>query len=168
MSPLTKALVALVAVAAVTELTAAAKTHTIQWSASGNYGDWSDSNAVSVGDTVVFTYGPPHTVDELASEADYKACSFAGKLSSDDGGSTAVTFDKAGTRYFACAAGSHCSQGQKVAITVSDGGGASPQSPAAPTPKPKGNSAAPMAGAAELAVKLALGLGVGGALLAAF
>ncbi|CAL5070158.1 unnamed protein product [Urochloa decumbens] len=159
-----KALVALVAVAAVAEL-AAAKNHTIQWSASGNYGDWSDSNAVSVGDTVVFTYGPPHTVDELASEADYKACSFAGKLSSDDGGSTAVTFDKAGTRYFACAAGSHCAQGQKVAITVSDGG-ASSQSPPAPTPK--GNSAAPMAGAAELAAKLALGLCVGGALLAAF
>ncbi|CAL5014738.1 unnamed protein product [Urochloa decumbens] len=156
-----KALVALVAVAAVAEL-AAAKNHTIQWSASGNYGDWSDSNAVSVGDTVVFTYGPPHTVDELASEADYKACSFAGKLSSDDGGSTAVTFDKAGTRYFACAAGSHCAQGQKVAITVSDGG-ASSQSPPAPTPK--GNSAAPAAG---LAATLALGLGVGGALLAAF
>ncbi|CAL5025301.1 unnamed protein product [Urochloa decumbens] len=144
-----KALVALVAVAAVAEL-AAAKNHTIQWSASGNYGDWSDSNAVSVGDTVVFTftYGPPHTVDELASEADYKACSFAGKLSSDDGGSTAVTFDKAGTRYFACAAGSHCAQGQKVAITVSDGGASSP--------------------AAGLFATLALGLGVGGALLAAF
>ena len=51
MSALAKAGVALVAMAAVAEL-AAAKNHTIQWSASGNYGDWSASNAVSVGDTV--------------------------------------------------------------------------------------------------------------------
>lgn len=43
--------VALVAIAAVAEL-AAAKNHTIQWSVSGNYGDWSASSAVSVGDTV--------------------------------------------------------------------------------------------------------------------
>ena len=51
MATLAKALVALMAMAAVAEL-AAAKNHTIQWSASGNYGDWSASNAVSVGDTV--------------------------------------------------------------------------------------------------------------------
>jgi hypothetical protein len=107
----------------------------------------------------VFTYGPPHTVDELPSEADYKACSFDNSVSSDQSGSTAVTFDKAGTRYFACAAASHCSQGQKVAITTAGAG-------ASPAPKPKENSAATaMAG---LAVKLALGLGVGGAVLAAF
>ncbi|KAG2574955.1 blue copper protein-like [Panicum virgatum] len=162
MSALAKAVVALVAMAAVAEL-AAAKNHTIQWSASGNYGDWSASNAVSVGDTVVFTYGPPHTVDELPSEADYTACSFGGAVSSDSSGSTAFTFDKAGTRYFACATGSHCAGGQKVAITVS---GASSQTPATPA-APKGNSAAPMAGAAGIAAKLALGLGVGGALLIA-
>ncbi|KAF8649550.1 hypothetical protein HU200_064263 [Digitaria exilis] len=58
--------------AAVAEL-AAAKTHTIQWSLNGNYGDWSASNTVNVGDTVVFTYGPPHTVDELT-QAEYTAC----------------------------------------------------------------------------------------------
>jgi hypothetical protein len=115
---------------------------------------------VRAGGDAVFTYGPPHTVDELPSEADYKACIFDGKLSSDDGGRSAFTFDKPGTRYFACAAGSHCAQGQKVAITVSDG--ASSQSPATP----KGNAAA--TGAVGLAAKLALGLGVGGALLAAF
>jgi hypothetical protein len=48
---LVKALAALVAMAAVAEL-AAAKNYTIQWSVSGNYGDWSSNNAVSVGDTV--------------------------------------------------------------------------------------------------------------------
>jgi hypothetical protein len=48
-----------------------------------------------------------------------------------------------------------------VAITVS---GSGVQSPA----KPEGNSAVPMAGAAGFAAKLALGLAVGGALLAAF
>ncbi|WVZ87263.1 hypothetical protein U9M48_033932 [Paspalum notatum var. saurae] len=165
---LAKALVALAAVAAVAEL-AAAKTHTIQWSLGANYGDWSNSNAVNVGDTVVFTYSSPHTVDEL-SQADYTACSFGSPVSTDQSGSTSVTFDKAGTRYFACAAagGSHCSQGQKVAITV----GASSSSPAGQSPPatPSGNSAAAsmVPGAGELAMKLALGLGVGGALLAAF
>lgn len=121
----------------------------------------------------VFTYGSPHTVDEL-SEADYKACSFGSPVSSDDRGNTTVTFDKAGTRYFACATGSHCSQGQKVAITVvgsnSTAGAPPPQggrSPAPPPPPPKGNSAAPTSGGAEVAVKLVLGLAVG-AMLAAF
>ena len=108
----------------------------------------------------VFTYGPPHTVNELPSEADYKACSFDNSVSSDQSGNTAVTFDKAGTRYFACAAASHCSQGQKVAITAAAPGDS-------PAPKPKENSAA-AAAMAGLAVKLALGLGVGGAVLAAF
>ncbi|KAF0892476.1 hypothetical protein E2562_016784 [Oryza meyeriana var. granulata] len=115
MSSTLKALVAFMAMAAVAEL-AAGKTFTIKWAAGGNYGDWSSKNTVTVGDSVVFTYGPPHTVDEL-SEADYKSCSFAGPLSSDISGSTTVVFDKPGTRYFACAAsvGSHCSMGQKVA-----------------------------------------------------
>uniref|UniRef100_J3M1N5 Phytocyanin domain-containing protein n=1 Tax=Oryza brachyantha TaxID=4533 RepID=J3M1N5_ORYBR len=118
-----KALVALMAVAAVAELAAAAgKTYTIKWASGGNYGDWSSKNAVAVGDSVVFKYGSPHTVDEL-SEADYKSCSFTSPVTSDASGSTTVTFDAAGTRYFACAAaaGSHCSMGQKVAITVSAG-----------------------------------------------
>ncbi|KAF8739495.1 hypothetical protein HU200_013843 [Digitaria exilis] len=151
MSALAKALVVLAAMAAVAEL-AAAKTHTIQWSLNGNYGDWSASNTVNVGDTVVFTYGPPHTVDELT-QAEYTACTFDHTVSRDSSGSTSITFDEPGTRYFACAAGSHCDQGQKVAITVSD--------VASPAPN-KGNLAA------GVAAKLALGLGVGGALLAAF
>ncbi|TVU16145.1 hypothetical protein EJB05_39696 [Eragrostis curvula] len=174
MSPMiVKALVALVAVASVAEL-AAGKNYTIEWTASGDYSDWSSKNPVRVGDTVVFTYGSPHTVDEL-SKADYEACSFANSLSSEQSGPTAVTFDKAGTRYFACAAaaGSHCSQGQKVAITVADAtaGAQSPppkdNSPPAKgnSPAPKGNAAAPVAG---LSVKVVLGLGVGAAFLAAF
>ncbi|GJN26363.1 hypothetical protein PR202_gb14289 [Eleusine coracana subsp. coracana] len=165
MSPLAKALVALVALASVAEL-AAAKNYTIQWTLK-SYGDWSAANILRVGDVVEFSYGRPHTVDEL-SKADYEACSFANPISTDNSGPTAFTFDKAGTRYFACAAGTHCSQGQKVAITVGDGttgGGA--QSPAPPA-APKGNAAAPMGGAAEFAVKLVLGLGVGGVVLAAF
>lgn len=162
------ALAVLVAMAAAAEL-AAAKNHTIEWSVSGNYGDWSTGNAVNVGDTVVFTYSPPHTVDEL-SQADYDACSFDSPVSSDRSGTTAFTFDKAGTRYFACAAGSHCSQGQKVAITVgassSPPQGQSGQSPAKPSGGSASASSSSMAGAGELAVKMALGLGVG-ALLAA-
>lgn len=118
----------------------------------------------------MFTYVPPHTVDEL-SKADYEACSFDNPKMKDSSGRTEVTFKEAGTRYFACAAGSHCSQGQKVAITVADGatgggGGGGAQTPAPPAPK--GNSAAGMTGAAGLAVKLVLGLGIGGAVLAAF
>lgn len=122
----------------------------------------------------MFTYdGSSHSVDEV-SQADYTACNFDNKVSSDSSGSTSVTFDKAGTRYFACATPLHCDQGQKVAITVSAGAGASPSPPQSqqgggqsPPPPPKGNSAAAGAGAG-LGAKLALGLGLGGALLAAF
>uniref|UniRef100_A0A0D9W9W9 Phytocyanin domain-containing protein n=1 Tax=Leersia perrieri TaxID=77586 RepID=A0A0D9W9W9_9ORYZ len=131
MSSSLKALVAFIAVAAVAEL-AAGKTYTIKWAAGGNYGDWASKNTVLVGDSVVFTYGSPHTVDEL-SAADYKSCSFASPVSSDNSGSTTVTFDAAGTRYFACASGSHCSQGQKVAITVSNSTTAT--TPASPSSK---------------------------------
>jgi hypothetical protein len=109
----------------------------------------------------VFTYGTPHTVDEL-SAADYTACSFAAPLSSDAGGSTTVVFDKPGTRYFACSSGSHCSMGQKVAITVSNS--------TAPPSSSKGGSSsygAAAGGGAELASKLVVGLAVGaGAILA--
>jgi hypothetical protein len=109
----------------------------------------------------VFTYVAPHTVDEL-SQPDYVACNFDKPLSQDDSGPTAITFHMAGTRYFACAAGSHCNQGQKVAITVAAGGGGA-QSPPVSSPP-----AAPTAGAAGIAMKLVLGLGVGGTILAAF
>jgi hypothetical protein len=116
----------------------------------------------------VFTYVAPHTVDEL-SQPDYEACNFDKPMSQDDSGRTAITFHMAGTRYFACAAGSHCNQGQKVAITVAAGGGGAQSPPvSSPPAAPKGNSAAPTAEAAGLAVKLVLGLGVGGAVLAAF
>ncbi|KAL5215380.1 hypothetical protein ABZP36_004532 [Zizania latifolia] len=163
MSLALKALVALMAMAAVAELaTAAGKTHTIKWAAGGNYGDWSSTNTVLVGDSVVFTYGSPHTVDEL-SEAGYKACSFDGPVSLDQSGSTTFTFDKPGTRYFACAAGSHCSQGQKVAIITVSNSTAPPSNGGSP---PKKSSAA--GGGAELATKLVVGLAVGaGAMLAA-
>ncbi|XP_015691986.2 blue copper protein-like [Oryza brachyantha] len=158
-----KALVALMAVAAVAELAAAAgKTYTIKWASGGNYGDWSSKNAVAVGDSVVFKYGSPHTVDEL-SEADYKSCSFTSPVTSDASGSTTVTFDAAGTRYFACAAaaGSHCSMGQKVAITVSNS--TAPSKGGSPPSSPYGAAA----GGAELASKLVVGLAVGaGAMLA--
>ncbi|XP_062184171.1 uclacyanin-2-like [Phragmites australis] len=181
MSALAKALVALTALAAIAEL-AAAKNFTIEWGLGVDFGDWSTKNPVSVGDTVEFTYGSTHTVDEL-SEANYNVCSFSSPVSSNSSGRTAFKFDTAGTRYFACKTGTHCNQGQKVAITVADSAAAPPQgekSPAlppppppppptpTPTPTPKGNSAVPTASAADLAVKLVLGLGVGGALLAAF
>uniref|UniRef100_A0A0D9ZR50 Phytocyanin domain-containing protein n=1 Tax=Oryza glumipatula TaxID=40148 RepID=A0A0D9ZR50_9ORYZ len=156
-----KALVAFMAVATVAELAAGSKTWAIKWASGGNYGDWSSKNTVAVGDSVVFTYGPPHTVDEL-SAADYTACSFAAPLSSDAGGSTTVVFDKPGTRYFACSSGSHCSMGQKVAITVSNS--------TAPPSSSKGGSSsygAAAGGGAELASKLVVGLAVGaGAILA--
>ena len=61
------------------------------------------SVVLTIGRRSVHVHGPPHTVDELPSEADYTACSFSGAVSSDSSGSTAFTFDKAGTRYFACA-----------------------------------------------------------------
>ncbi|RCV35542.1 hypothetical protein SETIT_7G248100v2 [Setaria italica] len=142
---------------------AAAFDYTIQWSVGGNYSDWSATHPVSVGDTVVFKYAPPHTVAQLSSEAAYKACNLGSKVFLDSSGGTGFTFDEPGTWYFACVTGSHSARGQKVAITVT---GSSVRSPA----KPEGNSAAaPVAGAAGVAVKLALGLlGVGGALLAAF
>ncbi|TVU16189.1 hypothetical protein EJB05_39741, partial [Eragrostis curvula] len=173
MSALVKALVAITAIAAVAEL-AAGKNYTIQWEATGNYSDWSAKNPVRVGDTVVFTYGPTHTVDELSSEADFAACNFTSPISSEDTGSTAVTFGAAGTRYFACETGSHCRRGQKVAITVADDSAAAPptggaKSPAPVAPPPKGNSAARvMADGAGLVAKLALGLSIGGVVLAAF
>ncbi|XP_027939663.1 blue copper protein-like [Vigna unguiculata] len=98
-----------------------AATHTVGdtsgWAIGGDYSTWASGLKFRVGDSLVFNYGPGHTVDEVK-ESDYKSCSTGNSLSTDSSGATTITLKTAGTHYFICAAPSHCQGGMKLAVKV--------------------------------------------------
>lgn len=75
--------------------------------------------ALDLGTPVTFSWTELHNVEEMASEAAYAACDFAGATE------VASTVDVAApslatTKYYACSVGAHCAAGQKIAITWRD------------------------------------------------
>ncbi|BAT81878.1 hypothetical protein LR48_Vigan07g197300 [Vigna angularis] len=98
-----------------------AATHTVGdtsgWAIGGDYSTWASGLKFRVGDSLVFNYGPGHTVDEVK-ESDYKSCSTGNSLSTDSSGATTITLKTAGTHYFICAAPGHCQGGMKLAVKV--------------------------------------------------
>ncbi|XP_010521294.1 PREDICTED: blue copper protein-like [Tarenaya hassleriana] len=99
-----------------------ATTITVSWSLGTDYTSLTSSKTFAVGDTLLFSYGAGHTVDEVT-QSDYQSCTTGNSISSDSSGSTSITLKTAGTHYFICAAPAHCSAGMKLAVTVSSTGG---------------------------------------------
>ena len=97
------------------------------------------SYSVAVGDKLQFKYNSAHNVYLMESEAKYEGCDFTGATelaSAGHGGGSGSTpnlyeavVSSAGTLYFGCEVGSHCSYGQKVTIIAT---AASPE----PSPPP--------------------------------
>ncbi|KAG6400426.1 hypothetical protein SASPL_137257 [Salvia splendens] len=125
------------------------------WSIGSDYSTWASDKTFSIGDTLVFTYPPGHTVDEV-SASDYKTCAVGNAIASDSSGSTSVSLKTAGPHYYICGVPGHCGGGMKLSITVSAaaaGGGVvpgntnvSPVPPAAVTALPPPASMAVPAG----------------------
>ena len=97
----------------------------IDWTAIYDNGGPQTATA-TVGDTVTFTWTESakyHNIYKNANQADYDACAKTGgtmEAADATSGTWAWTPDAAGTFYFICEVGSHCSSsGQKVAVTVS-------------------------------------------------
>ncbi|XP_047306614.1 blue copper protein [Impatiens glandulifera] len=89
------------------------------WSLGVDYATWTSDKTFIVGDTLVFSYGSSHTIDEV-SESDYSSCSIGNVLASDNSGASNVPLNKAGKRYFVCGVIGHCSGGMKIIVDVKD------------------------------------------------
>ncbi|XP_010477507.1 PREDICTED: blue copper protein [Camelina sativa] len=115
---------------------ASSATLTVNWSLGTDYTPLTTGKSFAVGDTIVFTYGAGHTVDEV-SENDYKSCTLGNSITSDSSGTTTISLTTTGPRYFICGIPGHCAGGMKLAITVASttsngvGGGTT-----TPTPTP--------------------------------
>lgn len=112
---------------------------TQQWNLGVDYSTWASGKTFAVGDKLVFSYSALHSVMEV-SKADYDACSTSNALKSYNGGSTTITLDSPGAKYFICGTGGHCSGGMKLGVTVASGSsttpsGSSPSTPTTTTPK---------------------------------
>ncbi|KAJ4777671.1 Blue copper protein [Rhynchospora pubera] len=101
------------------------------WSTGVDYGTWASSYIFNVGDTLVFQYGALHTVSEV-SESDYSACSASNAIQSFGDQNTRITLTAPGTRYFICGSAGHCSEGMKLACTVSPTASTTPGSSSTP------------------------------------
>jgi len=103
-----------------------------------NFGTTCNSITANVGDTLFFNFGATHTVNLMASQAAYTACSFSGAtLFAGPGGgpySFVIPSQDAGlTIYFACSIATHCSSGG-MKLTVNVNGIPIPLSSSPPSP----------------------------------
>ncbi|GFP90513.1 uclacyanin-3 [Phtheirospermum japonicum] len=103
-----------------------AVTHTVGdssgWTTGFDYATWASGKNFAVGDTLVFTYGPSHAVDEVSQGG----CNTANPLGSYTSSPTTINLNTTGTRYFICPRSNHCSQGQRLTVTVAAAGSTSP------------------------------------------
>merc|ERR1711990_106044 len=79
--------------------------------------DYDDISATS-GDTVSFSYSSSHDVYEFNDKAAYDACDFSSATLIGGTRDSPVDFAVTGTAYLGCSKGSHCRNGQKIAINV--------------------------------------------------
>ncbi|KAL6331203.1 hypothetical protein AAG906_009631 [Vitis piasezkii] len=119
------------------------------------YSTWASAYTFRVGDTLVFNFTTgSHDVAKVTKEA-FNACNSSSPLTMLNTGPANYTLNSTGENYFFCAVGSHCSQGQKLSISVSASSSESPASPpgttSTPSPPPP-PSCAPSLAAATFSV----------------
>ncbi|EPS65671.1 hypothetical protein M569_09108, partial [Genlisea aurea] len=109
------------------------------WTLNYNYANWAAGQTFSSGDSLVFNYGPSHAVSEV-SQSDYDNCNAGNAISTDSNSPTAISLTSPGTRYFICPTPTHCSQGMKLAVSVSGNSASSPSTPSSPSTSPSSPS----------------------------
>ncbi|CAO2841222.1 unnamed protein product [Amaranthus hypochondriacus] len=82
------------------------------------YSSWAAQHNFAVGDTLEFQILASHTV-AVVSKDGYDNCN-AGDSKAHTQKPTEITIDRTGPFYFICTADSHCANGQKLAINVTD------------------------------------------------
>ncbi|XVF33646.1 hypothetical protein REPUB_Repub17cG0185700 [Reevesia pubescens] len=98
------------------------------WTTTGDYTTWVQGKTFNVGDTLLFTYGGTHAVDEV-NPSNYNNCNSGNALKTYTGGNTVITLSNPGPMYFICPTAGHCAQGMKLAITVAAASGNTPTAP---------------------------------------
>ncbi|KAI3795417.1 hypothetical protein L1987_38070 [Smallanthus sonchifolius] len=83
------------------------------WDLSTNLVTWASSQTFTVGDNLVFQFDSSHDVVEVTS-ANYGSCGLGSPISTTVSSPATIALTAAGSRYFVCGRGSHCSQGMKV------------------------------------------------------
>ncbi|XP_020259635.1 LOW QUALITY PROTEIN: blue copper protein-like [Asparagus officinalis] len=92
------------------------------WTQGVDYKTWASDKTFKVGDTLVFTYGFLHSVNEV-SKSDYDGCSSSNSIQSyTTAPSTKWSSLDPGGRYFICGTPGHCSGGMKLAVSVASSG----------------------------------------------
>ncbi|KAJ9692682.1 hypothetical protein PVL29_011660 [Vitis rotundifolia] len=110
---------------------------TVPQGGAATYTSWASGKQFVVGDTLVFNFATnAHDVAELSKES-FDACDFSSTIGSIiTTGPANITLATAGNHYYVCTIGSHCTSGQKLAISVSATPGASPPSSSTAPPPP--------------------------------
>ncbi|KAK8964344.1 hypothetical protein KSP40_PGU003033 [Platanthera guangdongensis] len=142
-----RVLLPLFLVAAAAVLTPALATHytvgdTQGWTTGVDYDTWASSKSFKVGDTLLFQYSGLHSVDEV-SKSNYDSCSSSNAIATNSDGSTKISLDAAGSRYFICGTPTHCSGGMKLAVATTSASSGAANSPATPTPSGGSSNSTP-------------------------
>ncbi|MBA0736367.1 hypothetical protein Gogos_009929 [Gossypium gossypioides] len=102
------------------------------WTTTGDYQSWVQGKTFTVGDTLLFTYGGSHSVEEV-SKSDYDNCDTGNAIKSYSDGNTVITLSNPGAMYLICPTIGHCAGGMKLAINVVAASGNSPSTPSTPS-----------------------------------
>ncbi|XP_042374747.1 uclacyanin-2-like [Zingiber officinale] len=113
------------------------------WTSGVDYSSWASRTTFNVGDTLLFQYGPLHSVAEVG-ESDFNACSASNSVQTHTDRSTRISLTAPGSRYFICGTSGHCSGGMKLAVTVAASGSAPGGSTAPSSPSSSSGTPTPM------------------------
>ena len=75
------------------------------------------AKTAAVGDSMRFEWSGYHNVYQMADEAAFNNCDFSGATNLGDSSPVEITITEL-PAYFACSVGSHCANGQKLAVTA--------------------------------------------------
>ncbi|KAI3843095.1 hypothetical protein MKX03_018350 [Papaver bracteatum] len=93
--------------------------NSLGWAPYVDYQSWVGGKTFTVGDSLVFNYGPTDTVDEVRA-AEYASCAAEKPITSDSSGSTIISLTTSGVHYFISSTTDHCYCGMKVAVMVAE------------------------------------------------
>ncbi|KAI3421348.1 Phytocyanin domain-containing protein [Psidium guajava] len=115
--------------------------NTTGWSNTANggasfYSSWASSHTFNVDDILVFNFISGQHDVAVVSESDFSSCNTGSPINLLPTPPVNYTLNSTGTTYFICTHDSHCSQGQKLSVTVGTASGPTTSPPGTTTPSP--------------------------------